>query len=535
MGSSNRRWRVPRRGARCHQLMSDFPTVRSPRWSTRRSTAGRARTTSRCCSPRPRRWRRALLDRLDEADRAVERARQIDGPERAQVVMDFESIGDDVDAALDRLDLREGRDLPEPDDGTVEVEAEQVEPLLQASWSPSHVVVWVGGASAVLGERADLMKALEEFGAPGEVWTDHDPVVLPDGRRAAALSAPMEDVVGWLLGHANDDRVGASTRWLGQLGLFGVSLVARGWMVPLLRHRHRTEGTGTFAVRWHPVLIDDRTLKVFAKAAPAAVFLANPKLDAVSATRSALVAAVHAVCVQAARQIEAPAPPPRLSSATDLAEAYLGRLDGSSFRAPVDLGRSLVRFLDEWAEPVAEPLPKPLVIRLDPPSEDSGWHLQVLGHDPDDVLQPIEQAIASHPKQQIQAGLVDDLMRAERLVPRTDEGRRGATGRGDPHRGRGMGGHVGRQRRPARRGVRDRGPASGPNAQPQPPDLGAGRGVGAECRRARTRAVVGVVRRRRAECRRDRGTGPTISASRSRATATGSGSMRQTWQPRPRH
>ncbi len=47
----------PRRGARCHQLMSDFPTVRSPRWSTRRSTAGRARTTSRCCSPRPRRWR----------------------------------------------------------------------------------------------------------------------------------------------------------------------------------------------------------------------------------------------------------------------------------------------------------------------------------------------------------------------------------------------------------------------------------------------------------------------------------------------
>ncbi len=374
-----------------------------------------------------RRWRKALLDRLDEADSAVERAKRIDGPERTQVMMDFESIGDDVDAALDRLDDREGRDLPEPDDGTVEVE--RVEPLLQASWSSSRVVVWVGGANAGLGERPDLTKALEEFGAPGEVWTDHDPVVLPDGRRAAAMSAPMEDVVGWLLGHANDDRVGASTRWLGQLGLFGVSLVARGWMVPLLRHRHRTEGTGTFAVRWHPVLVDDRTLKVFAKAAPAAVFLANPKLDAVSATRSALVAAVHAVCVQAARQIEAPAPPPRLSSATDLAEAYLGRLDGSSFRAPVDVGRALVRFLDEWAEPVAEPLPKPLVIRLDPPSEDSGWHLQVLGHDPDDVLQPIEQAIASHPKQQIQAGLVDDLMRAERLVPELT--RAGAERRGE--------------------------------------------------------------------------------------------------------
>lgn len=373
-----------------------------------------------------RRWRRALLDRLDEADSAVERAKRIDGPERNQVMMDFESIGDDVGAALDRLDDREGRDLPEPVDGIVEVERE--EPLLQASWSSSRVVVWVGGAGG-LGERPDLTNALEEFGAPGEVWTDHDPVVLPDGRRAAAMSAPMEDVVGWLLGHANDDRVGASTRWLGQLGLFGVSLVARGWMVPLLRHRHRTEGTGTFAVRWHPVLVDDRTLKAFATAAPAAVFLANPKLDAVSTARSALVAAVHAVCVQAARQIEAPAPPPRLSSATDLAEAYLGRLDGSSFRAPVDVGRALVRFLDEWAEPVAEPLLEPLVIRLDPPSEDSGWHLQVLGHDPDNVLQPIEQAVASHPQQQIQAGLINDLIRAERLVPELT--RAGAERRGE--------------------------------------------------------------------------------------------------------
>ncbi len=69
-----------------------------------------------------RRWRKALFDRLDEADDAVDRAKRIDGPERAQVVMDFESIGDDIDAALDRLDLREGRELPEPDDAAVEVE-----------------------------------------------------------------------------------------------------------------------------------------------------------------------------------------------------------------------------------------------------------------------------------------------------------------------------------------------------------------------------------------------------------------------------
>ncbi|MGI9579381.1 MAG: SNF2 helicase-associated domain-containing protein, partial [Microthrixaceae bacterium] len=378
------------------------------------------------------RWRKALFLRLDEADSAADRAKRIDGPERDQVVRDFLAIGDDVDAALDRLDLREGRELPdfdEPDPLPDQAQKEHVEPQLQASWSPSQVVVWVAGSSEAVSSRKELMKFLENSDAPSDVWSDHQPVQLPDNRKATALAAPMEDVVGWLLGHANDGQIGASTRWLGQLGLFAVSLVAKGWMLPLLRHRHRTEGSGTFAVRWHPVMVDDRTLKSFAKAAPASVFMANPKLDAVSATRSALVAAVDAVCVQAARQIEAPAPPPRLSSATDLAEAYLGRLDGSSFKAPIDLGRTLVRFLDEWAEPVAEPPRKPLVIRLEPPTDGNGWHLVVLAHDPDGALLPIEQAIPSHPSQQIQARLVDGLMRAERLVPELT--RAGADRRGE--------------------------------------------------------------------------------------------------------
>jgi superfamily II DNA or RNA helicase len=362
-----------------------------------------------------RRWRAALFARLDEAVDGLDRAKRIQGPERSQVVMDFESVCDELDAALDRLDHREGRKPAPPKDAAVEVE--RVEARLQASWSPSRVVVWFGGSDEVMSNRGELESVLKELGAPTDVWSDHDPVKLPDGRTAVAVSAPIEDAIGWFLGHAHDDRMGGSARWLAQLALFGAGLVARGSMVPLLRHRHRTEGTGTFAVRWHPVLVDDRSIEVFAKAAPATVLLANPTLDAPSTTRSALVAAVNAVCVQAARQIEAPAPPPRPRSASDLAEVYLGRLDGSSFLAPVDLGQALVRFLDEWARPVAEPPRKPLVVRLDPPEEGQAWHLRVLGHDPDGVLQPIERAIASHPKRQIQARLLDDLMRAERLVP----------------------------------------------------------------------------------------------------------------------
>ena len=151
-----------------------------------------------------RRWRKALFDRLDEAEDAVDRARRIDGPERAQVVMDFESIADDVDAALDRLDLREGRELPEPEG--VPPEVDQIDSRLQASWSPGRVVVWFGGPGDVLTQSDDLAEVLAELGAPSEVWSDHDPIVLPDNRRAAAMWAPIEDVIGWLLGNADDDR-----------------------------------------------------------------------------------------------------------------------------------------------------------------------------------------------------------------------------------------------------------------------------------------------------------------------------------------
>ena len=386
-------------------------------------------------SAEPRRWRSALLARLDEADEAAEDAEKIQGPERRQVVADFDAIGDEIELALDRLDRREGREppkSPEPDqagESNKAAPAEPVAPQLQASWTPGRVVVWFGGPDDVLTETSDLRTALEDLGAPTDAWETRDPVVLPGKRRAAALSAPVAEVIGWLMGHASDDGVGASTRWLGQLGLLAVGLVARGAMVPLLRHRHRTDAAGTFAVRWHPVLDDSAAVQLFADAAPGAVLAANPRMDAQSVTRSALVGALDAVCVQAALQVETPAPPPRPRSATDLAETYLGRLDGEKFQAPVDAGNALVRFLDDWARPVTDPLPHPLVVRLDAPTDSEPWHIEVLGRDPDGVELPVERAIASHDSAKIRARLDADLMRAERLLP--ELGRAGASGRGE--------------------------------------------------------------------------------------------------------
>lgn len=380
------------------------------------------------------RWRAALLDRLDDAEDDYERAQRVRGPERAQVIADFDAVCLEIEDALDRLDVREGREPwrpPEPTGGKAPAAPVEtpVPAALQASWTPGRVVVWFGGTDEVADDRAVVRKVLDELGAPDEPWTDREPVTLPDGRKAAAVAAPIGTVLGWLVGCATDERAGASARWLGRLGLYGVGLVARGSVVPLLRHRNRTEGNGVFAVRWHPVLVDEASLQTFADAAPGAVLAADAKMDALSATRSALVGMVDAVCVQAARQLEAPAPPPRPRTAADLAETYLGRLDGSNFRAPVEPGQDLVRFLDDWSRPVTKPLPKPLVVRLDPPGEQPAWHVQVLGHDPDGALLPIDRAMASHPNQKIQARLLADLMRAERLVPELT--RAGADHRGE--------------------------------------------------------------------------------------------------------
>ena len=377
-----------------------------------------------------KRWRWSLEDRLDSALDDLDAVRRIQGPERAQVVADFEAICDEIEDALDRLDRREGREPPARGGASParKVVEGPVEATIQASWMPGRIVVWHGGTDAVVSDTAELRRVLDGLDVPMGAWEDHATLVLPDKRRAAALSAPIGEVLGWLVGCAGDERMGDSARWLGRLGLLAMTLVARGAMVPLLRHRHRTDAAGTFAVRWHPVLIDETTIRAFADAAPAAALVADRKMDAASATKSALVGAVDAVCVQAARLVEAPAPPPRPYTPSDLAEAYLGRLDGSTFKAPVEVGRDLVRWLDDWARPATEPLAKPLVVRLHPPDPGQAWLLQVLAHDRDNQVVPFDRAMAAHTSKKVQEKLVADLMRAERLVP---ELRRGGQERGE--------------------------------------------------------------------------------------------------------
>src|SRR6185295_12234394 len=61
---------------------------------------------------------------------------------------------------------------------------------LQVSWVPGRVVAWAagGGESHVDSER--LAEMLAASSAPGAGWPKHEPVSVPGGAKADALSIP---------------------------------------------------------------------------------------------------------------------------------------------------------------------------------------------------------------------------------------------------------------------------------------------------------------------------------------------------------
>ena len=193
---------------------------------------------------------------------------------------------------------------------------------------------------------------LAAAGAPASGWTR-----ARAGRRCRAArtptrcAIPVGDVLGWLVaagaGQVGDD-VGASVRWLGRVAIWAVELTARGAMVPLLRQRTRRGGERERLERFVLGALDARARRPDAarthgvETMPGSVLALDRKVDARALTRSALTGMVDAICRDGARRLEVPAPPPSVRTATDVAEAFLGRLDGSAFDAPVRIAGEIV-------------------------------------------------------------------------------------------------------------------------------------------------------------------------------------------------
>jgi superfamily II DNA or RNA helicase len=369
-------------------------------------------------------WLMALRVKVREAEEHLARARTITGPERAQVVRDLEDEVRRLATALARRDPT--RPLPGalPGEGGADADdTNEAEPVvLQVSWEPGRVVAWAGGRGAQPATRDEVLARLVATRAREDGWSDHAAVPLPNGDKAEALEIPVGDVLGWLVGAGAgdiDEGIGPSVRWLGKVALWAVELTAHGKMVPILRRRTRrganAQGTtGSYAVRWTPAMITPQRLTHLAEEMPGAVHATDRSVDARAVTRSALTGMVDAICRESARRIEVPAPPPRVRTGNDVAEAVLARLHGAAFDAPRNVADDVVARVEKWARVVTGEH-APLIVQLAAPDSGNAWHLSVYAPDSRNRPQPVEQAIVMAGSNR--AHLEADLARLERMVP----------------------------------------------------------------------------------------------------------------------
>lgn len=358
-------------------------------------------------------WRLTLERLMDETEDALDSVSGIGGPERAQVVGDFEAELDRLEAAYDLIT----RSVSTGSEVLIPTADPSGEVRLQASWEGGSIIIWAGGPDVVAHRNAELADRLEALGGPKLGWAPHADVALPNGLRAAALSIPVEEALGWLVvavggGNADDDGVGASVRWLGRVAVSAVRLVARGDLVPGLRtHRHPDGKAMDLKVRWSPARIEDAEVSRLAAAMPGPVAVLSRKEPRV-VTIEVIGEVVDAIAREAAEKLERPATPPVIRNAADVGEAFIARLDGSPFTAPIPAGAEVSKRLDSWVSGVVGVAKTTLVVQLDPPDKGDAWFLQVLGRGAEGGLLPIEQALTDSKKTQ---HLADEMARLERL------------------------------------------------------------------------------------------------------------------------
>src|ERR687897_137976 len=315
-------------------------------------------------------WR--VLERLlDQTEDNLESVRRLEGPGREQVVADLEAELDRLEVAYDRL-----TSAADPTAAIVVAADPGGEVRLQASWSAGEVVVWAAGPDTAPANHDELSDLLEAIGGPALGWNQHPGVVLPIGSRAAALSIPVADALGWLVavgGGLGGGGVGSSVTWLGRVAVAAVRLVARGALVPALASDRRpNRGSLDLNVRWVPADVN------------------QPEVDELAAAMPGPVTAL-------AR-----------------ADAKVTRLDGSTFQAPVAAGAEVSKRLDRWTKPVTRSRRSRLVVQLDPPDSAGAWFLSVLGPGAEGGLLPVELALTDSKNTK---PLADDMARLERLFP----------------------------------------------------------------------------------------------------------------------
>ncbi|MGH9283757.1 MAG: hypothetical protein ACRD0S_12585, partial [Acidimicrobiales bacterium] len=211
----------------------------------------------------PTEWAATLRRLLAETEAAIPAARRITGPERDMVVADLTEERDGLRRSLSRL---EGRPEPAPRPSERPERRPPVEepslppapPALQASWQDGRIVLWAGSHTTPKPPVAERDRLMAEAGAGSISWEPHPGVPVPSGGRAPAVSAPVAEALGWLVGVGTGQLAPAaapSLRWLGEVAAWATELVARGQMIPTVvgppgASRAGRPGTAEHRVRW---------------------------------------------------------------------------------------------------------------------------------------------------------------------------------------------------------------------------------------------------------------------------------------------
>src|SRR5206468_1568548 len=312
-------------------------------------------------------------------------------------------------------------------------EAPPTPPALQGSWHNDRIVLWAGSPSAPMVAAEELERLMAEAGAGSIAWEPHGGIPLPAGGKAVAVSAPVGDALGWLVGvGAGQLAVDAapSLRWLGRVAVWATELVAQGRVVPSLVDaspggngggKGGRASTGQYMVRWAPAVLEPDRLKECVSKMPGAVSALEQAGQPYRMCRAVLGAAADAVCRAGASRLVTPATVPVARSRSEVSEAIIAGLAGEPFQAAARAASEMADDMTRWTMPVTSDRAARLTVRLSPPEDDGGWLLTVeaqgeTGPDGAPVPQPVEEVL--HSGRPARAAAAEtELRRLERLLP----------------------------------------------------------------------------------------------------------------------
>ena len=283
---------------------------------------------------------------------------------------------------------------------------------------------WCGrpGPDTAPASNDELADRLEAIGGPALGWSLHPAVPLPAAARAAALSIPVEESLGWLVavggGLATATGVGRQRRVArpGRRGGRAPRRPGRGRARPC-GHQAAPQGRSLdLGVRWVPALVDDAELERLAAAMPGPVTALRrgrrprPSPSTCSARSSTPSSR------EAAGQLELPAPPPTTRTAAGGRRGVHHpprRLDvRGAGRPPAPRCRS-----GSTAGPSRSPAPagRGSSCSSTRPTRGDAWFLSVLG--PGAEGAPAARSSVALGDSKATKPLADELARLERLLP----------------------------------------------------------------------------------------------------------------------